>query len=351
MPYYTGPFGIQVDFSGSGYTTSSAINFVYQSGSYLNPLSSGSIGAIKTRTVDATKEGVRGDVFIELSNQDYKNFTEVARFSISGSNNTPQFGIGFPADEELLSQFDVKSVSDNKDGTEIILRSGRPEGTAVQTGDLAGNIIFTIDSGSYRTAGKEQFIQSASIASIDTVVTEASPGGAQGHLRIKTSRSNREAGRALWTMGYAADPRTGGNFGSITSGSLNIVGLNSASPLGGQITLTHNKEDKGFIQLHYFTSSVSSDTVSILNSFVTGSYSGLMYDYTLVKPGGGARAGQIMATWYGGNVEMTDISTPSLGPSKPPSITAELQGNDDDIFVLRITNGGGYSFKAFRKTF
>jgi len=146
-------------------------------------------------------------------------------------------------------------------------------------------------------------------------------------------------------MGYGADPRVLGNMGSITTGSLNIVRTNNN--VEDMLTLTHT--DDSYISLQYITSSTSLDTATTIDLFTTGSYSGVIYDYTLVNPGNGARTGQIMAVWDNGNIEMTDVSTPSLGSSTPPSFTTTLSGTSNNIFNLKITDGGGYSFKAFVK--
>jgi len=113
------------------------------------------------------------------------------------------------------------------------------------------------------------------------------------------------------------------------------------------LTFTHT--DDSYISLQYVTGSTSSDTVTTIDSFTTSSYSGVIYDYTLVNPGNGARTGQIMVIWDNGNVEMTDVSTPSLGSFSPPSFTTTLSGVSNNIFNLKITSGSNYSFKAFVK--
>lgn len=47
------------------------------------------------------------------------------------------------------------------------------------------------------------------------------------------------------------------------------------------------------------------------------------------------------------NIEFTDTSTPTLGSeSSIPSITADISG---DNVRVRVTNGNGYTFKAFTK--
>lgn len=350
MAYFQSPYGILVDYSGSGFTTGSAINFVYQSSSFLNPLISGSIGSVKTRTKQASKEGVKGEVFIELSNNDLQSFSEVARFVVSGSSNIPQFGIGFPEDEELLSQFDVKSVSNNKKGTEIILRSGRPEGTPVQAGDVAGTLVFTIDSGSYRTGGKEQFIQSSSIGSIDAVVTEVGAGGVQGHLRIKTARSNRDAERAIWTMGYGADEHNVGNFGSTTTGSVHIVrDGQSTSVIKPHLSLTDENTTSGTgeTQIGYITGSITGNTGQNICQGVTQQIQAVFIDYHLTDSAY-TRTGQIIINSNGTNATMTDTSAPAIGKNTAGEPTFSITS---DGAALRITNGDGLDFRFMVRRF
>lgn len=253
-------------------------------------------------------------------------------------------GIGFPKTESPLTIFEIKSKKDSSEGTELFLRSSRTTKGA-EAGDSAGTINFIIDSGSYSPEDKTRFVQSGSIASITTKVTTVTSAGVQGHLKFNTARSNTEAGRSLWTMGYAADPRVLGNMGSITTGSLNIVRTNNN--VEDMLTLTHT--DDSYISLQYITGSTSSDAAATIDFFTTSSYSGVIYDYALVNPGNGARTGQIMAVWDNGSIEMTDVSTPSLGSSTPPSFTTTLGGVNNNIFNLKITDGGGYSFKAFVK--
>lgn len=267
---------------------------------------------------------------------------------ISRSGNEPRVGIGFTGtDEEKATQFtafEVKTAKDSTDGTEFFLRSSRTDRGA-NVGDTAGAIYFLIDSGSYNTGSKSEFIQTASIASIDAVVTEVSVDGVQGHLRINTARSNTDATRALWTMGYGADPQVGGNFGSITTGSLNIVRPNSS--IDDMLTLTNYNGD--YISLMYYSSSFTTNALTTVDSFLTGSYTGVIYDYTLSRISTGARIGQIMAVWDDvGRVEITEVSTRALGSGGIPTFTSEISGTPSQ-FVLQIATGSGYTFKSFVK--
>jgi len=248
-------------------------------------------------------------------------------------------GINFNPNESLLTTFEIKSKKNNAEGTELFLRTSRTDKGA-EVGDKVGSIYFLVDSGSYNTGSKSQFIQSGSIASIDAKVTNITAAGVQGHLNINVARSNTEADRSLWTMGYGADPRNSGNFGSITTGSLNIV----TSPVEEIITFTSANGD--YISLSYTSASISTDSLTTLHQFSTNSYSGVIYDYTLINPSNGARTGQVMAVWDGSNVDMTDVSSPTIGTDTPPTLTFDLSGA---YARLRITNGNGYIFKSFTK--
>jgi hypothetical protein len=277
---------------------------------------------------------------------DSSSFQEI--LFISKSGNEPRVGIGFDYTEESkttqFTSFEVKTSKDSTDGTEFLLRSSRTDRGA-NVGDSAGAIYFIIDSGSFGTGSKAEYIESASIASLTSEVTAISTEGAQGVFKINTARSNTEATRALWTMGYGADPRVGGQFGSITTGSLNIV--RPANSIDDMLTLTGTNGE--YMSLQYYSASFTTDNETIVNGFVTGSYNGALYDYTLINPNEGARTGQIMAIFIKGIVEITDISTPTIGPGgTPPIFTSEISGNPPQ-FVLKITSGSGYTFRSFVK--
>lgn len=324
------------------------IHFLY-AGPYEDRISTGSIATIETiltyvNNSTGSRGGATGALSFKLSDPATLNTTgsEVMRMFITSSE--PRVGIGFDRDESPLTVFEVKSKKDSSEGTELLLRSSRTTKGA-EVGDSAGTINFIIDSGSYSPADKTKFIASGSIASITTKVVAINESGVRGHLKINAARANTDASRALWTMGYAADPRVAGNFGSITTGSLNIVRPNSV--LDDMLTLTNYNGD--YISLLYHSSSISTDAETTVDSFTTGSYTGVTYDYTLTKPSTGARTGQVMAIWDAGEIEMTDVSTPALGSGGTPTLTVTLEGVNNNVFTLKITNGNGYTFKSFVK--
>ena len=323
------------------------ISFIYTDPNYAtgSGLNTESIASIDIRLISASNEGPLGELVFSLktpSNLSDSGSTIIRTF-YSGSNNEPRFGLGFDLTEPILTSFDVKTKKDSSEGTELFLRSSRTDKGAI-VGDTAGSIYFLIDSGSYNTGSKNEFIQSGSIASIDAVVTEINTEGAQGNLRINTARTNTDATRALWTMGYGADPRVGGNFGSITTGSLNIVRPNLA--IDDMLTLTNYNGD--YISLMYYSSSFTTDALTTVDTFNTGSYTGVIYDYTLSRTSTGARTGQIMAVWDVGEIEITDVSTRALGDGGIPTFTATISGTPSQ-FSLQIERGSGYTFKSFVK--
>jgi len=272
---------------------------------------------------------------------DYKDVTstsDVVPISISTTGSEVNVGIGFTPLEEVQKTFEIQSKKDSSEGTEFVLEGSRAS-VGAQVGDSAGRISFVINSGSYNN----KFI-SGSIVNIDSVVTGVNETGARGHLLIGASKSTIQSPTPFWRLGYGADPRVGGNFGSVTTGSLNIVRPNQA--VDEQITLTHT--DESYIGLQYTTSSVSTNAETVLDSmnFVTTGHNGIIYDYNLWKDGIGGRTGQIMAVMSASIVEMTDVSTPHIGTGTPPSFTTSLS---NETFQLSITNGDGYIFKAFTK--
>lgn len=92
---------------------------------------------------------------------------------------------------------------------------------------------------------------------------------------------------------------------------------------------------------------LGSDSATNVDTFATATYKGATYDYILYDASVGARTGHFMVIQDNSNIEFTDTSTPTLGSeSSIPSITADISG---DNVRVRVTNGNGYTFKAFTK--
>lgn len=350
MAYYSAPFNLVVDTSGSGYVTSSAITFVYNSASYFNPITSGSLASIKTKTTNATIDGAKGELFIELSNADLQSSKEVIRFALSGSTNDPKVGIGFDLNETLLTPFDIRTKQDSPDGTELFLRTTRTDrGAAV--GDYVGSIFFLVESGSFNTGSKQDFIQSGSVASIRTQVTNINELGAEGVLKINTARASTEATRALWTMGYNANPIITGNFGSITSGSLSIAYNNSTATNNKDVLSIIEQISNGYAGLYYVSESIATDSLTTVADLKNDINVGAIVDYTLYKGSTYARTGQLMVTFDRSDttVSYTDTSNRHLGT--PPGAGDPTFSVDATSGYLQITYGGGLDFRAFIKRF
>ena len=317
------------------------INFIYFDSRYSSSLSTGSLGSIETLITSTSETGVNGELLFKVTNSDNLTPTGsvIMKLSHTGSNNEPRVGIGFDSNETVNKSFEVKTKKDSAEGTEFILEGSRTS-VGAQVGDSAGKISFVINSGSYN----DKF-SSGSIINIDSIVTAVNETGARGHLLIGASKSTAASPTPFWRFGYAADPRVGGNFGTITTGSLNIVRPNNA--IEEQITLTHT--DGSSIGLQYITSSVTSNAETTLDSFNfnTTGHNGVIYDYSLFGGGNQNRTGQIMAIMNTGEVEMTDVSTPNIGSGDIPVFSATVSGGD--TFNLKITNGLGSIFKAFVK--
>ena len=92
---------------------------------------------------------------------------------------------------------------------------------------------------------------------------------------------------------------------------------------------------------------ISSDSAVNVDSFLTSSYNGVVYDYTLISSGVGARTGQFMVIQDSNNLDFTDISTQTIGSeTEDPEITAAINGANLEV---KVTNGNGYTFKSISK--
>ena len=95
------------------------------------------------------------------------------------------------------------------------------------------------------------------------------------------------------------------------------------------------------------TTVIGSDAATNVDTFATSTYNGAIYDYILKDSTVGARAGQFMVAHDDGDVTFTDTSTRHLSDSTIPEITADISGGS--TVRVRVTNGNGYTFKAFAK--
>lgn len=234
---------------------------------------------------------------------------------ISQSGRIPRVGIGTTDPKSAL---DVKDIRDDGTGTEFVLKTTRSTQGA-QVGDKAGTLSFTVDSGSfndYRTSG--------SVAAIESEITSVDETGVTGDLILRSSNATKSAPAEVLRIN-----QTESSFSS----SIKTHGALTIGPNSIYIT---NEEDTSI--------STESETIDL---WVTASYNGAIYDYTLVKAGTGGRVGQFMVMALDGEITYTDTSAPSIGGiTKYPEITATLSGDDVSIVLI---SGSGYNFKSLRK--
>ncbi len=98
--------------------------------------------------------------------------------------------------------------------------------------------------------------------------------------------------------------------------------------------------------LSNISTTLASDTATNVDTFATATYTGAIYDYILVDATVGARAGQFMVAQDNGSITFTDTSTKHLFDPTIPEITAQINGSNVEV---QVTNGNGYTFKAFTK--
>jgi len=372
MPRIFNDFVIVADQSGSSTPSNDVIHFVYQSSSYNDILTSGSLAKIQLNTLEATDKGARGELLFIISDNDLTGSGEpVMRLFHTGSTNEPRVGIGFNVGEPITKALEIKSKKDSAEGTDLILEGSRITQGA-EVGDEAGKISFIINSGSY-----DSKFTSGSIASIKGVVKGVSDVGAQGRIVMAVGKSNTEEPTNVWGLGYQ-DGTTGGELPNslgiamVLSGSVQLVdfspGLESSySLLDSDNTPTFvvkNVNGTQGVASLYLTGSITgsnittdtifnvettlaTDDITNIDTFATATYKGAIYDYILYDAGVGARTGQFMVIQDNSVIEFTDTSTPTIGPEDSiPSITADIDGA---LVRVRITNGNGYTFKAFTK--
>ena len=124
-----------------------------------------------------------------------------------------------------------------------------------------------------------------------------------------------------------------------TSGNVTINGDVSATSITTSGEVTTNT-------FSLVSTVIGTDGITTVDTFATSTYDGAIYDYILKDTGVGARVGQFMVAHDDGSVTFTDTSTKHLSDSTIPEITADI--NNSDVRI-RITNGNGYTFKAFVK--
>ena len=129
-------------------------------------------------------------------------------------------------------------------------------------------------------------------------------------------------------------------------GTISTTNINATS----HITASGNISASGEIETNTVSTVstvIGSDAATNVDTFATSTYNGAIYDYILKDSTVGARAGQFMVAHDDGDVTFTDTSTKHLSDSTIPEITADISGGS--TVRVRVTNGNGYTFKAFVK--
>ena len=151
--------------------------------------------------------------------------------------------------------------------------------------------------------------------------------------------------------------------GDITDGTGSLFIPNNAISASYAISASHeiikevsssHADTASFAQSSPLTSNINILSVSInsdnpisVDSFLTSSYNGGVYDYTLISLGVGARTGHFMVIQDNNEINFTDVSTPSIGnDSREPNIIAEISGSNLEVKVI---SGSGYTFKSISK--
>lgn len=166
------------------------INFIYADPRYTSSYYSGSIVSIEPVISKVEAGGAAGYLTFKLPDIADANNTsrkEAVRMLISGGES--RVGIGFDTEigDEPKFPLDIKSIKDTGEGTKFVLRHARPTKGA-ETGDTAGKILFTIDSGSFG-----DLESSGSAGSIESDILEADATGVTGDIIVKTSYVKNEA--------------------------------------------------------------------------------------------------------------------------------------------------------------
>jgi hypothetical protein len=99
--------------------------------------------------------------------------------------------------------------------------------------------------------------------------------------------------------------------------------------------------------MEHVTSTIGSNSATLVDTFNTSSFNGAIYDYVLLDTTVGCRTGQFLVTQDNNSIDFTDVSTNDVGNDSPkPSLSAAFNGSNVEV---KVTNGDGYTFKSIAK--
>lgn len=352
MPRIYNPFLIVTNQSGSQ-GPSQGLQFVFLSSSYGDLTTSGSLGGITARDIQANASGAIGEIVITAPSNVTSSGKDVARFFFTGSNGEePRVGIGFEQNEPILKAFEVKTKSDSPEGSEFLIRSARLT-KGGEVGDLGGAIRFSIESASYG-----DITSSGSVALIDSIVTSISDIGVTGDLALEVATSQRTAPEEMLRLRGDSNAATltgsfyttkGTKLGTSTfnthilTGSVNIHGnldtsgnITTNDITASSLTLEDSFQYNNVI-LESTESAISAGNTT-LGEFPTASYKSVHVDYLISSGSSKARAGHLMSTWKGVDVTFTDTSAKSIGDTSDAEFSVVLNGANADLKITSLNS-------------
>ncbi len=237
---------------------------------------------------------------------------------ISKSGDNARIGIGV---KDPKSSLDIKDVEDNEAGTRFLLTSARTDALGAQVGDSAGQIFFSIDSGSYNdpfTTGSVAALKTI-ITSLETTGSGQSSNNSSGLFRIDASPINNNELYNIVQIGFFT--------GSHVDYQGQETGASATVHISGSLIIHPNPDDTGqqqgdIIPFEIWNRPTVSTGVESLQLYLTGS--------NLVLTTGSFTAKKIT-----GSVEVVagDLRLSSN------TVSSTL---DSDVYFTIATNGIGF---------
>ena len=121
------------------------------------------------------------------------------------------------------------------------------------------------------------------------------------------------------------DGNTG--FEDITNKPTLISGSNQLAGTSIDGNLTVNSELRLLSSSLLYGQNTDIDGEEVILNRATGSYRSAFFDYVITSESH-ARAGTVMAVWYGATVNYADTSTADIGDTSDVTLSVSLSGND-----------------------